>query len=277
MDPAKHLQHDITVPRSELQPYVRHFLHTYNPSPAPYSLYVPPTGAIYLSYNFGAPQYMRFSDQVLYRLAPLFVGGQLQREMPWTRIQGHSGLAGVEFTATGFHRLFHVDCRALSDRTIAFGDLVGAREANELAAVLGKETTADGRHHWLEHYLMGKVPHAAETDRVDRAVQLIEQASGRIAIDELAERCAVSHRQLNRTFSVVVGVGPKHYAKVVQIRQVLTALDTDDQATLQELAAWAGYYDQAHFIKDFQRLVGTNPLGFLNHPDSFLKSFLTRL
>jgi len=277
MDPAKHLHHQLIIPPPQLQPFVRHFLHTYNPSNAPYSLFVPPSGAIYLSHTFGAGQTMQFEGGPLYELPPLFVGGQLHSEMPWTEIRAYAGLAGVEFTATGFHRLFQVDCRTLTDATTVFSDIVGDREATALLASLNKATTPDARCGALEQYLLGKARHAKGADRVDQAVQLIEQAGGRVSIDEVAERCAVSHRQLNRTFSVVVGVGPKHYAKVVQIRQVLTALETDDQASLQELAAGAGYYDQAHFIKDFQRLVGTNPMGFLNHPDSFLKSFLTRL
>ncbi|GGX68989.1 DUF6597 domain-containing transcriptional factor [Saccharospirillum salsuginis] len=105
MDPANHLPHQLIDPTPDLRPFVHHLLHTHNPSPEPYSLHVPPSGSIYLSYNYGGHQVMEFDDRPLYPLPRLFVGGQLQRQMPWTEIPGQSGLAGVEFTATGYWKL----------------------------------------------------------------------------------------------------------------------------------------------------------------------------
>jgi AraC-like DNA-binding protein len=34
--------------------------------------------------------------------------------------------------------------------------------------------------------------------------------------------------------------------------------------SLGQLAAQAGYYDQAHFNRDFKHFVGSTPAGFLN-------------
>ena len=50
------------------------------------------------------------------------------------------------------------------------------------------------------------------------------------------------------------------------MHDVLTALDNGYDGSLADLAATYGWYDQAHFNRDFLGLVGVTPTGYRDRP-----------
>jgi len=78
-------------------------------------------------------------------------------------------------------------------------------------------------------------------------------------VDELAARHAMSTRTLQRLFRPYVGVGSKWVLKRYRLHEaaerIAEGLDGGWAATALEL----GYFDQAHFIRDFKALVGASP------------------
>nr|WP_240189371.1 helix-turn-helix domain-containing protein [Nakamurella flavida] len=66
-------------------------------------------------------------------------------------------------------------------------------------------------------------------------------------------------RHLQRLFAHYVGVTPKWVLSRFRMHDVVSALDAGSTAGLAELAAEFGWYDQAHFTRDFTRLVGVTP------------------
>jgi AraC-like DNA-binding protein len=72
-------------------------------------------------------------------------------------------------------------------------------------------------------------------------------------------RHVVSARTLQRLFARYVGVGPKWVLARYRIHDAVTELDAGYTGPLADLAASLGWYDQAHFVRDFARLVGEPP------------------
>lgn len=272
--PARHgVQHREYSPPGGLKPFVNRMLHSDSEAAGPHSFPIPPTGAHYLTFVYGSPMYIRYGQQAPTRTPRLFVGGQVWKHCPTCHSEGRVGLVGIEFTATGLHRLFGIDCATLTDRIESLDTLLpGAGQRLEQALL--EAGTTDHRFALLGQVLQSRAGTAPETPHLDRAIALIEQHRGRIEVDRLAEQSWLSRRQLNRQFLKGVGIGPKHFAKIVQLKQAFAALQNSDSGELQAIAQRAGYYDQAHFIHDFQRLIGANPSAFLQHPDPFLDIYL---
>lgn len=271
--PLKTTRHQEYPAQGPLSPFVRRILHSYSERPVELSLPVPPTGSPYLTFNYATPMTVWLSDNEPREAPRLFVGGQLRREFPVSKLNGQVGLLGIEFTPTGFYRLFQTDCRRLTDRMTALDQLFPQR-AQKLEADLWATTPTPARVELLQACLLERVPAAVETPYLDHALELVERHRGRIGIDTLVEQSWLSARQLRRQFLKCVGIGPKHYAKIVQIKHAFAALQGSDTGELQNIAQTAGYYDQAHFIHDFQRLIGANPAAFLRHRDPFLDTYL---
>jgi len=268
------IQHLAYSAQASLRPYVRRILHGSSDRPVKESFLIPPTGSLYLTLIFGDPLYIRLGEGGYRRAPRLFVGGQVRQVLPECLADGRVDMLGTEFTPSGFYRLFQVDCCRLTDRFTDLSELLPEVSHELEALVLGVSDVASrlGR---LQGYLQNRVADAVETPYVDLALDVIERHDGRIGVEALARKVCISPRQLQRRFLKCVGVGPKHYAKAVQIKHAFAALQSCDTGELQSIAHAAGYYDQAHFIHDFQRLVGRNPAAFLRHRDAFLDTFLS--
>lgn len=272
-----HVEHP---PRKALKPFVSRMLHSYGEVVHPQTFPVPPTGCHYLSFVYGTPLRIQQvdgrtpkGDSESLQTPRMFIGGQIRKYSPLCTMQGRVGLLGVEFTPTGLHRLFRVACHHLTDRVTDLRDLLPAR-ARILEAQLMATGNTRARFSLIQQLLLELAQDAPDITHLDRAVALVEDHCGRIAVETLAQQCHLSPRQLNRQFLDGVGIGPKHFAKVIQIKHAFAALQSGRSGELQSIAQRAGYYDQAHFIHDFQRFIGTNPTAFLQHSDAFLDLYL---
>jgi AraC-like DNA-binding protein len=105
---------------------------------------------------------------------------------------------------------------------------------------------------------------------VQRCVQsLLPLGAG--GVGEAASNAGVSDRHLRRLFDVHVGVSPKVLQGVLRLQGVLADIQTSltgpgrpgARVRFASLAARHGYFDQAHLIRDFRRLVGASPGEFV--------------
>jgi len=62
-----------------------------------------------------------------------------------------------------------------------------------------------------------------------------------------------------------VGLTPKLYCRVQRFQQVLRLLDTGRPFDWANVALACGYYDQAHFIRDFRAFSGLSPTTYLRN------------
>jgi hypothetical protein len=71
---------------------------------------------------------------------------------------------------------------------------------------------------------------------------------------------SISPRQLRRLFDRYVGVNPKMFARIVRFQSVLHSMLRVPKHVWSDLYFDFGYYDQAHFIREFKHFFGTPPL-----------------
>ena len=83
---------------------------------------------------------------------------------------------------------------------------------------------------------------------------LADRSMVRVAQVEAAS--GLGTRSLQRLFARYVGVSPKWVLARYRMHDVVTALDEGYDGSLAELAARHGWFDQAHFTREFTTLVG---------------------
>jgi transcriptional regulator GlxA family with amidase domain len=94
---------------------------------------------------------------------------------------------------------------------------------------------------------------------IQTAAKMLEHTKGQYRIADLADYCHVSVRQLERGFQRVIGTSPKAFARTLRFHEAQRRLMFDPDADLTQLAHDCGYFDQAHFIKDFKEFAGKTP------------------
>ncbi|MDQ2842258.1 MAG: AraC family transcriptional regulator [Acidobacteriota bacterium] len=83
----------------------------------------------------------------------------------------------------------------------------------------------------------------------------------RVAV--VTDRIGLSSRRFIELFRRQVGLTPKVFCRVRRFQHVLQAVHLREDVDWSQVALECGYYDQAHFIHDFQSFSGLTPSGYL--------------
>jgi methylphosphotriester-DNA--protein-cysteine methyltransferase len=117
----------------------------------------------------------------------------------------------------------------------------------------------------LEKYLIRKICKINPVpDIVDYAVKAIIQKKGIVSISQLSDDLCISPRQFRRRFTEKIGITPKMCARIKRFNYV-TNLSADAFANWMDMVHEGGYYDQAHFIRDFSDFSGKSPTEFMHY------------
>ncbi len=94
---------------------------------------------------------------------------------------------------------------------------------------------------------------------INDVVRAVESEPGIRSVEELAARFGLGVRSLQRLTAEFVGMNPKWLLQRQRLQDAAARLREHPPAALAELAAELGYADQAHFSRDFTRVVGLAP------------------
>lgn len=84
-----------------------------------------------------------------------------------------------------------------------------------------------------------------------------------VRVDDVAAYTGTSVRSLQRLFHRFVGVGPKRVLQRYRLQDAADLIDAGEVDDLAALAADLGWFDQAHFSRDFRDAVGQTPSDYL--------------
>lgn len=105
--------------------------------------------------------------------------------------------------------------------------------------------------------LIGKVKLKSD-NRVAAAMDIILQRAGVLNIEKDLD-VGISPRQLSRLFEYYTGDTVKTFSKIVRFQNFIRRKSGTENQEKDQYYLIAGYYDQAHFIKEFKQLYGSTP------------------
>lgn len=115
----------------------------------------------------------------------------------------------------------------------------------------------------LERHLLALLLHpCASHPAVTCAVRQLQSTTGGARIGEVSDQLGLSQRRLIEIFRREVGLPPKAFFRVRRFQKVLSTVHQDRHPDWCQLALDCGYYDQAHFIHDFQSFSGLTPTAY---------------
>jgi AraC-like DNA-binding protein len=175
------------------------------------------------------------------------------------RFEGSGRVLGVKFRPGGFRTFYQRPVSGLTDRALAITEVFGRAAAGLEQRALAHPAHAEA-FAVIEKFLRGRRPQADENvELVGRITERAATDRSIVRVDQLAREFDVGLRKLQRLFDDYVGVSPKW---VIQRYRLHEAAERIANGTVTDFAALAldvGYADQAHFIRDFRKLVGRTP------------------
>ncbi|HVW84706.1 MAG TPA: AraC family transcriptional regulator, partial [Bryobacteraceae bacterium] len=177
-------------------------------------------------------------------------------------IPARSTRTGIRFRPGKAAPFLRVDSSELTGLTVSLEQLPGP-PVRDLVSRLGEAKSPSDRARLLSHAI---APPDRDPNPVQRAIEAIAQAHGTIDLDWIARQCNLSPRHFRRRCLEESGLTPKVLCRILRFRHAasLARAKSRDWAAI---AAEAGYFDQAHLIRDFREFTGRTPVAVFSNPE----------
>jgi hypothetical protein len=244
----RHFQHVRVLPSEALRPWVEHFWAVR------WDLRGQPP---YLQQNLSHPSVHWTFEGGASRL------GGPHRGRFSVVLEGLGGVFGIKFRPGGLYPFTRKPVAALTQRTLPPAPLLGpdalALERDLLATDVTRD--ADGERIALaEAFLHARRPEPdANVALVQGLVARILEDRAVTKVEDLLTPDGPGLRTVQRLFNRYVGVSPKWVIQRYRLHEAAERLRETPPPELTRLALELGYFDQAHFIRDFRRVVGCPP------------------
>nr|WP_294904523.1 helix-turn-helix domain-containing protein [uncultured Lacibacter sp.] len=167
--------------------------------------------------------------------------------------------AGIRFLPAAFPQLFSIDATSISHKEVLLEHVAPLTAAFLLQQFRYQPFTEQLTSQLDNHLLQLLNNRTIDFDnRLYDALAIILQHSGNVHVEQDLDT-GISPRQLRRLFEYYIGDSAKTFAKVVRFQHVLSAKPSAQCLRQNKLFFDAGYYDQAHFIKEFKNFYGVTP------------------
>lgn len=179
---------------------------------------------------------------------------------------GYVKTLAVRFYPYGFANFVSEPIGNLVNKETPINQLFGVANADDLEQKINNAENMEQRISIIEKFLLDRLNDEKTINRiVKNTVDSLQYTNGSTSIKSILKDDLQKRRQLERNFKKQIGVSPKQLGKVIRLQTALKLLLEQRSGKLTEIAYYSGYFDQAHFIKDFREFTGINPKEFINH------------
>jgi AraC-like DNA-binding protein len=266
------------LPSNKLSEYVEsYFIAEYDPnlpgSPSERFMTNHPQGTFDLMFALRGGLEMKNHKNELFEFSQIFVMAQ-QEGFFNVKFKDDFCLIGVVFYAESFSKLFNFPFHEIVNGGRRLDDELSSSylEMHErLQSTIGDQQRINLLNTFIEHQL-------AQVDfsftKFDQLIKSIRLDGGSLGIKDMADQSNLSQRTLQRNMKSLIGVGPKSYSNVMRFKKVLEFIHNHPSYDWQDVLYLCGYYDQAHFIRDFKKYTGKTPRAFTQGNENLSSLFL---
>lgn len=181
---------------------------------------------------------------------------------------GVSQCVQCNLTPLGALQLLGMPLEPLVNRSVPLSLVLG-KELNEVTERMHDAPTWAARFAELESFWLRRLQRSRRPSAlVASAWSALSASRGRSGIAELAAQAGCSRRHLSARFREETGLAPKTMGRILRFHHVVDRLVLSNGQSLSQVAQECGYYDHAHFDRDFREFTGRSPSAYLatRHP-----------
>jgi AraC-like DNA-binding protein len=216
-------------------------------------------GGMEFVFNLGDPFNVTNGHTVFKNYEGAFVIGSMTKAQ-WGSTNGKCDLFGVCFLPGGATPFFTLPPLELTDCCVDVENLGDTRLKTLDEYFRNESVSVQARIDILNKFFCQRLDRPSlEYRLLIQSMQMIRQSNGLIPIEMLAQRLGINRRRLERLFSKMVGLSPKKMSRLFRIKNAIGRMASSSFDGWAELAISAGYFDQAHFIREFKMVTGLTP------------------
>jgi AraC-like DNA-binding protein len=202
--------------------------------------------------------------------ARALAAGQLTRAIsiqPGRRVR----TVAIRLTPAGARAVLGTPQHLLADTVLPL-DAVDRRLADRLSSALSETAPLEDVLDALARAIAVDRPRPPRVEAMT-ALRLVDERAGLLTVDDLCAGTGLSTRTLERIFLDLTGVPPRLYLRLVRFRHAVQEAETKMSRRWTDVALACGYYDHAHFTRDFRSFAGCPPSAWLDSNERDLTSW----
>ena len=185
-------------------------------------------------------------------------------------IRGTGAVFGVKFRPGGFFPFWSGgSLRELTGTRVPLADALGGTavewSCRVAAAVSTRERARITDQFWRDlrgahpERFAGALAAPATPTATTAAAERIINDHAILTVAMAAQACGLGVRSLERRFTREVGASPKEVIRRFRLQEAAERLLREPGTSCSQIAMDLGYFDQAHFIRDFKTVAGVPP------------------
>ncbi|MFK7923494.1 MAG: DUF6597 domain-containing transcriptional factor [Bacteroidia bacterium] len=227
---------------------------------------------------------------IIFAAEPFWVKTALKKQ--WTRVEKGAmffgqisssinllaqkplNIFGVRFKPFAFANIIKSPIHLLNDQFVGLDELFSL-DNNRKSSIeqIIRTDSFDLKIEPVNDLMLFLLQDAKRIDEKLRAqLNYILERKGAIQIKSLFSEFGVSKVTLRKHFIEKVGLTPKKVSRIWRMNYFLHLRDKIAGENLTSICLMAGFYDQAHFIKEFKTLFGTTPRRFFKQESYVLRA-----
>lgn len=163
----------------------------------------------------------------------------------------HTKLIGMRFYPYGLHSFINISGKQIINDTIDLLPLV-----KDIDDIINAHEPISNINALLTNLFNEKRYEKSNTIR--DYYQYFRGSRSMISIEEYCKINHTNYTTLNRLFSKIVGLTPKRFERLIKFRKSLCSI-IDSTENLTNIGIDSGYFDQAHFIREFKLFLSNTP------------------
>lgn len=247
------------IPKSNLHRYIKHYLFIDNADHKTRQIRIFADGNTGVVFCTGGCKLYKNGE----KLPDVFLYGQLQ-DFTTVETSGCLQLIIAVFKPYGLNGMFGIPAWEINNKTIDL-ELMSVPAVRNINDILfckqSKHQIAEQLNIFFTHILM--VRKHELSDVVLAANDFMLSRKGIFTAKELTEYTGYGQRNIERLFKNKVGISPKKLGGIIKLHYFLGEIrHANHHNTLTPLVYDAGYYDQAHLIRECRKITGFTPSAY---------------
>lgn len=173
----------------------------------------------------------------------------------------------VIFKPCGAYQLLGVGQHNCVNDLFNLSDMLGSKATQTLLHQIEDSTTLESTRSIVEQFLLQRLLLQKNTNTVrlfdDISKRIKRQSQEPLLIKEMCKEEGVSKSTLERQLKEIIGMGPKQFQRIARFNAMLLFIkQQSSHRHWTDIAYQFGYYDQAHFIREFKLFYGKTPSAY---------------
>jgi AraC-like DNA-binding protein len=222
----------------------------------------PPSGFCSIVFNSGDPYFLQNKKYDKLEVPRQFIAGQSIYSYELF-FNAPISLSGIVFKPAALATLFNLPTFVYTEERIDLYKIFKKEIIDTCVESINLTGDEEEKVKLLEQFVLACRNKDSVADHIDFSANYIVEHNGMVHVADLLKDSCMSRRTYERHFFKKVGLSPKYYARIRRISYLCNLIAGKKKVNWPQLFYDCEFYDQAHFVKDFEEFTGRSPRQYL--------------